>query len=211
MKDKMKPTKVLFKEDYNKTFKIKTEKTIIDFVSGQYVAIGLDTPNGFVIRPYSIVSSPNEPYLEFFISVVTGGQLTPHLSQIKAGDTIYLLNPKGKFVLEDTTEKLFIATGTGIAPFVSMIRNGFTNCRVIWGNSYQHDFTPYKEELQALVPLTCISSRENEMMRLPEFLRGHQISSEVTIMACGNPAVTHILGDIYSNPVIFEDYWKEKH
>ncbi len=95
------------------------------FDSGQYATLALDTPNGFLPRPYSIASSPyDSKILEFYINVVEEGEFTPHLFGLKPGDPVWYMGPKGKFTLSRTARKnlFLICTGTGLAPFVSMIR-----------------------------------------------------------------------------------------
>lgn len=90
------------------------------FAPGQYCTIGL----GGVERPYSIVSSPHEPFLELFVERVPQGALTPRLWAVRAGDVLTLRpRAKGLFALAaDHPTHLMVATVTGIAPFVSMIR-----------------------------------------------------------------------------------------
>lgn len=81
----------------------------------------------FIQRAYSIGSAPEENgYLEFYITTVDGGALTPHLYNLKRGDRLWL-SPKisGKFTCEtvaDNQHMVMIATGTGLAPYISMLR-----------------------------------------------------------------------------------------
>ncbi|HET6853104.1 MAG TPA: FAD-binding oxidoreductase, partial [Pyrinomonadaceae bacterium] len=58
------------------------------FTAGQYATIGIVIDGDVVERPYSIVSSPHEPFLEFFIELVPGGNITPKLWELKLGSTI---------------------------------------------------------------------------------------------------------------------------
>jgi len=219
IKDKTTRARILFKQDYGRTFKIKIEKPDFSFISGQFLSIGLDTPNGFIVRPYSIVSSNEENYLEFFIAVVEDGKLTPYLSKLKAGDYVHILTPKGHFSIDKVlNEKIyFIATGTGIAPFISMIRamKEKNTITVFWGNSYQKDFEPYKDELKSYLGNRdyFISSREIHCARIPDYLNSFDFLKESTIMACGNPNMTREIQNKFKesvNQIIIEDYWKEK-
>src|SRR5207237_988898 len=91
------------------------------FTPGQYCTIGLDG----VERPYSIVSSPHEPFLELFLELVQHGELTPKLWTLRVGDAVSLRpRPKGVFTLEEKFPvHLMVATVTGIAPFVSILRH----------------------------------------------------------------------------------------
>jgi len=97
----------------------------ISFAPGQYVAIGLPIGERLVERPYSICSAPDEPELEFFIELVEDGLLTPRLFQMHAGEQVYVRrSAKGRFFLEKSTEDhLMVASVTGVAPFVSILRD----------------------------------------------------------------------------------------
>jgi NAD(P)H-flavin reductase len=122
------------------------------FAPGQYCTIGLEG----IERPYSMVSSPHEPYLELFVELVPHGALTPRLWSLGLGDPVSLRpRPKGVFTLQERyTSHLMVATVTGIAPFVSMLRYTLHHgdrrfrFRVLQGASYQDEFA-YRAELQA--------------------------------------------------------------
>jgi ferredoxin-NADP reductase len=117
------------------------------FEPGQYATLGLMGSEGKLVqRPMSISSSADrlEEY-EFFIRHVIGGAFTPLLWQIKVGDPINLKGPKGKFLLQDDGRAcLFVASGTGLAPFISMIetlrdRGQTRDVVVLHGVSYDYD------------------------------------------------------------------------
>lgn len=96
------------------------------FKPGQYATLGIATADKHIERPYSIVSAPYEKELEFFIELVPGGALTPLLHQLKEGDEVTMRKAaKGRFTLDTglgRTNHLLICTVTGIAPFVSYVR-----------------------------------------------------------------------------------------
>lgn len=134
----------------------------LTFKAGQYATIGL---NG-IERPYSIVSAPYEPLLELFIELVPpeqGGHLTPLLHSQRVGDTVTLRpQAKGRFTLRTrVAHHVMVATVTGIAPYVSMLRQflhthaGETARRdgprffLLHGASYQDEFV-YDRELRRL-------------------------------------------------------------
>jgi len=94
-----------------------------EFAPGQYITIGA----GGIERPYSIVSAPYEPDLELFVEFVSpefGGHLTPLLYAQHVGDVLTMRpKPKGRFKLRaEVRNHVMVATVTGIAPYVSMIR-----------------------------------------------------------------------------------------
>lgn len=144
-------------------FRIKPkEGELFSFTPGQYVTLGLDVGSEFVARAYSIASSPYErDFLELYINVVEEGQFTPSLFRLKEGDELYYMGPKGIFTLKKTTAPhlLFVATGTGLAPYVSMVRTLFKDYRagkphdrvitLVHGVRYSQDLG-YRDELEAI-------------------------------------------------------------
>lgn len=97
------------------------------FRSGEFVMIGLPNSDKPVLRAYSIASPPWEDELEFFSIKVPGGPLTEHLQNIVVGDTV-IMRPKSTGTLVNDAllpgSRLFMfSTGTGIAPFGSLIRD----------------------------------------------------------------------------------------
>ena len=116
------------------TFLVRFDGDATPFESGQYMTIGVfvedaSTPTGtkIVQRPYSVASDPGvaatEGY-EMYIRLVEGGLFTPLLWRLPLGHRMRMIGPKGKFTLEpdDDRTHLFISSGTGNAPFVSMIK-----------------------------------------------------------------------------------------
>ncbi len=96
------------------------------FKAGQYVAFGLENENKVLERAFSIVSSPDEAELEFFIESVPEGALSPQLHRLKVGDCVVMRKKaKGVFNLDGKsghTQHLLVCTVTGVAPYVSMVR-----------------------------------------------------------------------------------------
>jgi ferredoxin--NADP+ reductase len=96
------------------------------FRSGEFVMIGLPNAVKPVFRAYSIASPAWDEELEFFSIKVPDGPLTQHLQKIRPGDTVLMrTKPTGTLVLDALTpgKRLWmISTGTGIAPFASLMR-----------------------------------------------------------------------------------------
>lgn len=97
------------------------------FRSGEFVMIGLPNAEKPVFRAYSIASPAWDEEIEFFSIKVPDGPLTSHLQKIKPGDTVLMRQKStGTLVLDALTpaRRLFmISTGTGIAPFASLVRD----------------------------------------------------------------------------------------
>lgn len=97
------------------------------FDNGQFVMIGLEVNGKPLMRAYSIASANWEEQLEFFSIKVPHGPLTSQLQHIKPGDTVYLSRkPTGTLLLSDLLpgKTLYLlSTGTGLAPFLSVIKD----------------------------------------------------------------------------------------
>lgn len=97
------------------------------FEPGQFLQLGFETPDKHLHRPYS-VASPHSSKLEFFIVMVPDGQLTPRLWDLKVGDRVDVSTKAvGSFTLShcpDADHLWLVATGTGIAPYIAMLRDG---------------------------------------------------------------------------------------
>jgi CDP-4-dehydro-6-deoxyglucose reductase len=93
----------------------------LHFKPGQFVSFNATINGKKITRPYSIVSLPHGNRFELCLNLVHGGAFTPHLFEMKLGDSIEMSAPLGFFVIRDPAkEAVFIATGTGIAPFRAM-------------------------------------------------------------------------------------------
>src|SRR5215813_855585 len=105
---------------------LRVEAPPLAFEAGQFVRIALDIANERVARPFSFVNPPEDPVLEFFGVTVPQGPLSPRLAELRAGDRLYVApNPAGFLTLSEVpdAESLWLlTTGTGIAPFLSILR-----------------------------------------------------------------------------------------
>jgi NAD(P)H-flavin reductase len=126
------------------------------FEPGQYATLGLMGAEKLVQRPMSVSSSADDlSEYEFFIRLVESGGFTPLLWERTLGDAINIKGPKGKFLLQDDGRRaLFVASGTGLAPFISMIetlrdRNQARDIVLLHGVSYDYDLA-WREELTDL-------------------------------------------------------------
>lgn len=124
------------------------------FKPGQYCTLGKDG----IERAYSIVSAPHEDFLEIFIELVHEGELTPKMFELKTGDYMSLRpRAKGIFTFDPKYKNhVMVATVTGIAPFVSIIRDyrhrlkSGHNFFVLQGASYFDEFV-YNDEFTELM------------------------------------------------------------
>ena len=110
------------------------------FEPGQYMTIGVVTDGKMLQRPYSVASSARQTAdgYEMYVRHVPVMRFTTALWRLPLGHRMRMIGPKGKFMLEPEDERthLFISTGTGIAPFISMMRtlleDGTARCPYRW-------------------------------------------------------------------------------
>ncbi len=183
------------------------------FEPGQYATLGLMGSAGKLVqRPMSISSSADElSEYEFFIRRVEDGAFTPLLWERSVGDPINIKGPKGKFLLQDDGRRcLFVSSGTGLAPFISMIetlrgRGQPREVSVLHGVSYDYDLA-WREELTELETSGSFPLRYVGTVSRPqscpdwtgctgrvEAIVGDQLAEQemtpenTTIYLCGNP------------------------
>ena len=142
---------------------VKPDESIPDFKPGQYVALGLPdeqpSTNGrekLVKRAYSIASTPHrKDALEFYIAEVENGELSPRLARLGEGDRIFVQKKYvGTFITDgvpDGSNLILVSTGTGIAPFISILRtpevvSRFDRITFVHGVRYSRDLA-YREEI----------------------------------------------------------------
>jgi ferredoxin--NADP+ reductase len=104
-------------------FSLRVEGPQLAFQAGQFVRIALEPE---LARAFSFVNPPQDPVLEFYGIVVREGPLSPRLEKLRAGDRLLVAsNPAGFLILSevpDVQTLWLVSTGTGIAPFLSILR-----------------------------------------------------------------------------------------
>jgi ferredoxin--NADP+ reductase len=104
-------------------FSLRVEGPRPEFEAGQFVRIGIEPT---LVRPFSFVNPPSDPVLEFYGVIVPQGPLSPRLARLGKGDVLQVAsNPAGFLVLSEVpdAETLWlVSTGTGIAPFLSILK-----------------------------------------------------------------------------------------
>jgi ferredoxin--NADP+ reductase len=98
------------------------------FSAGQFARLGVRKPSGCIVwRAYSMVSAPHDEFLDFFSIVVPDGEFTSELSRLKVGDELLIDKQAFGFLtldrFPDGRDLWLLATGTGIAPFLSILQD----------------------------------------------------------------------------------------
>jgi ferredoxin--NADP+ reductase len=128
------------------------------FAPGQYARLGLPAANSDTWRAYSITSAPDDDFLEYYGVLVPGGRFTTMLGDLKPGDTIWTEKEVYGFMIPDRfsdgEDLWMLATGTGIGPFISILRDPkvwqkFRRLILVHGVR-KADELSYRDELLAL-------------------------------------------------------------
>lgn len=139
------------------------------FLPGQFVSL---TQAG-ITRAYSIASAPCENSFALCANLVEGGRFSPFLFAMRAGDEVDFKGPLGGFTLKSSpADSIFVATGTGIAPFRSMLQSGpARNVTLVFGVRHPHGLL-YHEEFESLQQGTSGFRYLPTLTRPPEHWNG---------------------------------------
>jgi ferredoxin/flavodoxin---NADP+ reductase len=113
------------------------------FTAGQ--VIGITLSKGEEPRLYSIASGENQDEVWILYTIKPDGALTPQLAQAKPGDTVYITKPFGNFICREE-KAVWIATGTGIAPFASMFFSGQYKSKILIQGNRTRDGLYFSEQ-----------------------------------------------------------------
>jgi NAD(P)H-flavin reductase len=172
-----------------KTFEIKLSKPSSYIIkAGQRVRIYYQTME----RDYTPISAPADPDITVCIRKVDTGKFTPALSTADIGTRFDISRPEGYFTFKPSPlPPVFVATGTGIAPFCSMVRSGVTGFTLLHGvDSPQNLY--YQSELESAADLyipcisrECRSSDEYFRGRVTNYLQEHLPAAQYDFYLCG--------------------------
>ncbi len=216
-----------------------------DFTPGQFATLGVPgtlprigtdlpedrppkDPEKLIARAYSIASSSRaKEYVEFYIGLVHTGALSPRLLGLKPGDRLWMSEKfKGMFTLQEVPEEcnaVLIATGTGVAPYMSMIRteiaSGLKRRFAVFHGAYHSTDLGYHSELQTLdavspqfTYLPTLSHPHEELTpwnghtgfvqklwtdgALDEAWGGHPTPEDTHVFLCGHPLMIEEMTEI---------------
>lgn len=217
--------------------RVAPDETPYEFEAGQYTVLALKgsepramesedeapppDPEKLIKRAYSIASGSDEKELEFFIVLVGSGALTPRLLALEVGDRLWV-SPKavGVFTLDSVPpdrDVVLVATGTGLAPYVSMLRTKVCDecggprrwgvlhgARRSWDLGYRAELENYRKRCPNLVyvpsitrpspedPWTGLVGRVNQFLVDGTFERewgGPLDPTKQHFFLCGNPGM----------------------
>ncbi len=162
-----------------------------NFVPGQVV--GLTCTKTIPPRMYSICSGKDEKLLQILYNIKPQGLLTTQLARLKAGDKIYLSPPSGSFYPKPQNS-WWIASGTGIAPFISQLLSGkVENITLVHGSRTLQGFYFEKllENTQGIHYIRCCSGEVHPRVyegRLTHYLKeDKELPVDEIFFLCGSP------------------------
>ncbi|MFD2111438.1 ferredoxin--NADP reductase [Thiorhodococcus fuscus] len=198
-------------------FSLQFEAPVADHVAGQYIKVALDIEGERIGRPYSLVNAPGEHPLEIYFNEIPSGPLTPPLSALNPGDSLWLTSTaSGIFTLEtvEPAKTLWLlATGTALGVYLSILRTEdpwkrFEHVVLVHGVRQTSDLA-YGETLDAIakqhegrftfIPLVSREACElNLCGRITDRLNDGQLEARFGepidpatshVMLCGNSAM----------------------
>lgn len=182
------------------TYVVRMNRYGMEFQAGQNLNLGLagDTEK----RDYSIYSGVNDDYLEILVKEVDNGLVSKQLKQLNAGDQLEVDGPFGFFTLKekdiDSKKFLFIASGTGIAPFHSIMRSfpgiDFKLIHGIRHTEEAYERTHYPSGRY----ISCVSQDDKGDFkgRVTEYIRQHPIDKDTLCYLCGNVNMIYDVFDV---------------
>ena len=171
-------------------FVVRITRNNLSFKTGQHINVGPAT--GGYTREYSVYSGENEDFLEILVKEVLNGLVSPQLHKLNVGDKLMIELPLGYFYLPEALPKdkklLFVATGTGIAPYHSFIKtHPELNYHLL------HGITDISEACEKDIydpeNLTLCTSRNtdgNFHGRVTQWLQQSDLTPYQHIFLCGN-------------------------
>jgi CDP-4-dehydro-6-deoxyglucose reductase, E3 len=208
------------------------EPSGIAFMPGQFVSFEVPRCNSSLpaTRPYSIASSPNQrEAIQLVLNRVSGGPGSEYLFGLQQSDCTSFKGPAGTFVLRDSPrDLLFVATGTGIAPILSMLRvlaeaSSSRTIDLFWGLRserdlyYQDELNGLRERLPRFTFVTTLSQPSNVWRGTTGYVTP-LVDAHVTgvanleVFLCGNGSMIRDVRDVLRGkglcPIRVEQYYR---
>ena len=150
---------------------------------GQHYVVRLRAPDDYTAqRSYSIASDPVDPLIEIMVEVLPRGEVSPFLHKIaEVGDEFELRGPIGRwFVWDGVTPSICVAGGSGVVPFVSMLRTaqrtGADQFVKVIASAQTRERLPYIDELEAYGAFIALT-RENHQDRVAAHIYPDEVAA----------------------------------
>lgn len=181
------------------TYLLRLERKNIRFKAGQHISLGVTADD---TRQYSIYSGEKDNYIEVLVKEVKEGIVSKQLKYCSIGDYLYYDGPIGYFKLDtdvmSKTNYLFLASGTGIAPFHSFIRS-YSDLNYTLIHSVRYAFEAYgRDEYDKDKYILCTTrdDKGDYFRRLTDYLKENPVDINTHVYLCGNCDMIHDAYDI---------------
>lgn len=185
------------------TFILRFNRGNLRFRAGQRIIVGLK--GDLDQREYSIYSGENDEYLEILVREVKDGNVSSKLKQSKQGQQLQINGPFGSFGIETydrfSAKLVFIATGTGISPFHSMVRSyPGIDYTLIHGVRFGNEaYGRMEYDKDRYIICTSKENTGGRKGRVTRYLSEYRVTPDMLFYLCGNGnmiyEVYHILRD----------------
>ncbi len=174
----------------NSTYIIRMERGGMEFVAGQNLNLGIS--GDVEKRDYSIYNGEKDDFLEVLVKEVEDGLVSKQMKSLKPGDKLEVDGPFGFFTLKpediDSKKYLFIASGTGVAPFHSIAQSHPNlNFKLIHGIRFSNEAYE-KEHYPSGRYVSCVTKDDKGSFkgRVTDYLKANPVDKETLCYLCGN-------------------------
>ncbi|MBN2347384.1 MAG: hypothetical protein JXJ22_01020 [Bacteroidales bacterium] len=182
------------------TYILRFDRNNMQFEAGQHITLGVQGDNQ--TREYSIYSTEKDPFLEVLIKEVDHGMVSKRLKKLSKGDVLNVDGPFGFFTIGSFPapgkKYLFIATGTGIAPFHSIAgSHNSLDYRILHGVRYSEE--AYEKEFfpnNRYILCTSRDSTGDFTGRVTDYVRKNPVDSDTLVYLCGNCDMIYEVYDV---------------
>jgi ferredoxin-NADP reductase len=172
------------------TFVLTLPKSRFSFTAGQHISLSIK--GDYQSREYSIYSAEEAENLELLVKEVEGGYFSPKLKHLKVGDMVEVHGPFGKFGLDekrkDSHKHVFIASGTGIAPFHSIVKSyPEIDYQLLHGVRYLEEaYEKAHYDADRFMLCTSRDKKGDYNGRVTEYLKKADFDKNTCFYLCGN-------------------------
>lgn len=182
------------------TYVLRIDRRGLSFRSGQHILLG--EAGSIHNREYSVYSGEQDDFFEVLIKEVDEGLVSKQLKKLKPGSTLQIEGPLGFFTIEpeliDSVKFLFVATGTGIAPFHSFVRS-YPKIKYQLLHGVRKEEEAYERNAYPTEKYKLCTSQDEKgdfQGRVTDYLRQNPVSADTHCYLCGNFQMIHEVFDI---------------
>jgi ferredoxin--NADP+ reductase len=191
------------------TFVLRTERPNVPILAGQCFSVG--TEELAINREYSMYSAANDDYVDFLIRQVKDGRVSTALQVRQPASMVEIGGPYGQFCLDENKIKthkfLFVASGTGIAPFHSFVKTYPNLDYHIFHGIRRPDEKYDQADYESNRYFSAVSQPEDgtNRVRVTDLLNDHVLAANEIVYLCGNRSMITDCVEILRNKGIKGD------